>query len=1313
MKFQDHVDDVVIWVAGTSFRNNSFSGNVATFNITHLNLKAGLYTVTATVNDTEFDHKNFTALFTVNKTSLPMNITVFNNASIYVGDTVKVVVSVPKDVTENVTLEINNIRLTNVTVNGNATFYVPSITYGNKTVVAAYIGDDRYYYNSTTANFTVNKRSSQVNVTATGNSVGGNATIVVQVQTNATGYVTVNVNGTSYTIALNSTGAGSINITGLGNGTYYVYATYLGDDQYLTSENNTETFEMVKAVPVINIDVDNVTYGTETVIVVTVPGATGNVTIKINDTDEGEFTLVNGKVTFNAGILGVENYTVYVSYKGDDKYSTANADKKFNVTKADPTITIEGITVDANTNATVRVRINDASGSLNITVNNKNYTATIIGGVATFTVDKLPVGKYDIVANYTGDANYTARVETLAQGLEVIKVQKYEMNVTAVDVHVGENTTITIHVPKDATGTVTVWVNGTKLVNSTIVDGVATVQLNKTLSGRYVVNATLTDDKYVDQTVYTTYWVSKVEPSMVIDVVTNDIKVGDTVEVTVTLPNDIDGEVVSLEINGEIITNTTAGGIAKFYIDSVTYGNKTVVASYAGNDKYLFNSTTANFTVNKRSSQVNVTVTPTTINVGENATVSVKVPANATGYVIVNIGGNNYTINLTGGVGSVEIAGLKNNTYKVNVTYIGDNQYLSSINNTQTIKVNKLTTPITIDFNSIIIGGDDVYVEVNMNPDINGVVLLSVGAPGDTKKYNVAIVGGKGGIYVTNLANATYDIYAEFEGNDKYESNTSEHKTLLVNKIITSLSITIDNDSINVGDNATIGIILNQSINAIVTVKVNGSNHTVGLVNGKGNFTLSGLANGTYIINAVFAGDDIKYVGNISNQVTLKVNKIVTSIDVSVVSPVTYGGVATITVTMNPSINDYVVLNVAGKNYTVAIVNGKGKFNATGLDVGNYLVNVTYAGDNKYLPSSNDTVSFDVVAADLDASAIGLNVTVKDDVGIVITVPGDFTGNVSVNVSGDIRYNDTVISLINIGQFKTGTYAANVTFYGDNNYNTKSVTVNFNVTRVTPSINVTIDDVTYPKDAVANIVIGNNANGTVNITVGKKTFIGTVENGVATVNLSKLSGGIHNATVEFFTGDDYNNNVTSALVKFLVLPNNSLISIGGAKAIYVVGEDIDIKFNVINSTGKLDIYINGNYVTTYDSNPTIHDFRRSLGEGNYTITAVLDGDENYTGFTTSVSFKVVKNNLTISVNDTTDPSTIVVGSPVTFTANLNASVTGDVIFTINGANYTVHVSNADKATYEYTPVNNATIKVVATFAGNDKYNSKVSAQKRI
>ena len=246
------------------------------------------------------------------------------------------------------------------------------------------------------------------------------------------------------------------------------------------------------------------------------------------------------------------------------------------------------MTVDALTNASVIVTINtDASGKMNITVNHKNYTEDIIEGVATFTVDVLPDGLYDITATYAGDDNYTGKVVTLADGLNVTKVQAYEMNVTAVDVVVGQNTTITVHVPKDATGTVTVWVNGTKLTNSTIVGGVATFTLNKTVAGRYVVNATLSDDKYANQTVFTSYLVSKVETPITITVVNKDnIKVGDTVTIIVDLPDDIVGENVTIEINGKPYEQVTAAdGIATFTVPSVTYGNKTVTAIYVGNNK--------------------------------------------------------------------------------------------------------------------------------------------------------------------------------------------------------------------------------------------------------------------------------------------------------------------------------------------------------------------------------------------------------------------------------------------------------------------------------------------------------------------------------------------------------------------------------------------------------------------------------------------------------------------------------------------------------------------------------------------------------
>ena len=64
------------------------------------------------------------------------------------------------------------------------------------------------------------------------------------------------------------------------------------------------------------------------------------------------------------------------------------------------------------------------------------------------------------------------------------------------------------------------------------------------------------------------------------------------------------------------------------------------------------------------------------------------IPANATGYVIVSVDGTNYTVNTTNGNGSISIKGLGNTTHTVHVTYIGDDQYLPSTNNTKTFEHN-------------------------------------------------------------------------------------------------------------------------------------------------------------------------------------------------------------------------------------------------------------------------------------------------------------------------------------------------------------------------------------------------------------------------------------------------------------------------------------------------------------------------------------------------------------------------------------------------------------------------------------------------
>ena len=210
--------------------------------------------------------------------------------------------------------------------------------------------------------------------------------------------------------------------------------------------------------------------------------------------------------------------------------------------------------------------------------------------------------------------------------------------------------------------------------------------------------------------------------------------------------------------------------------------------------------------------------------------------------------------------------------------------------------------------------------------------------------------------------------------------------------------------------------------------------------------------------------------------------------------------------------------------------------------VGSYYINATYAGDYQYAGSTSQTIELNVIETDWDASIIPQNVTVEENTSFVITAPLDFGGNVSIKVDGIEYYNDVLKTLTEISKFQAGNYTANVTFYGDSKYANRTYLVNFTVFRVDPAITVRINDTTYPNKAVAEIMISDYANGTVNITVGNKHFNDTVSNGVGFVNLSDLPGGIHEAKVEFTSTDRYNNNA-KASYKFTVFPNNSLFLI--------------------------------------------------------------------------------------------------------------------------------------------------------------------------
>ena len=211
------------------------------------------------------------------------------------------------------------------------------------------------------------------------------------------------------------------------------------------------------------------------------------------------------------------------------------------------------------------------------------------------------------------------------------------------------------------------------------------------------------------------------------------------------------------------------------------------------------------------------------------------------------------------------------------------------------------------------VAGKDANVVVTMTPDdFNGIATISVTPDGGmTKTYNVAVVDGVGRYVVNNLANKTYNITASFDGDDNYTASTSDEISLYVPKITTGLDISLDRETINVGEKATVSITLNQTghtnaegdptlletpkvlhMNAIVHMLVNSHNSegpVAAIKDGQGSFDLIGLAEGTYKIDVAYAGDD-KYVQSQTKEenktLTLTVVKNPTTVGVEVDAPV-------------------------------------------------------------------------------------------------------------------------------------------------------------------------------------------------------------------------------------------------------------------------------------------------------------------------------------------------------------------------------------------------------------------------------------------
>ena len=520
--------------------------------------------------------------------------------------------------------------------------------------------------------------------------------------------------------------------------------------------------------------------------------------------------------------------------------------------------------------------------------------------------------------------------------------------------------------------------------------------------------------------------------------------------------------------------------------------------------------------------------------------------------------------------------------------------------NTFYVLTSKMESNISVDVQNINVG-DNATIIATLPANATGNVTFTV----NNKEYIVAIENGSAKLNVENLLSGTYDVLVRFMGDNNYlpsENNAS----FIVSKVPTNMNIAVDN--INVGEDAVINITLpNEISNELVSVTIDGKSYTVLINNGKGSLILSNLVANSYPITAKYDGN-YKYTEG-ENSTTLTVAKMSSAVNVTA-NNIKFGEEAVINIAVpNVSLGVATVV-VNGKSYNVAIVDEKGVLNIYNLAAGDYNVDVTYLGDNKYLSSTN-AANFTVSkVSDYNMTVDIADIVKGENATITVTIPEDGTGSVIVTINGT-DYKGTVIkgiAKVIIPDLDEGTYKV-VTFYtGDNKYDSMIVNGTITVNKNTITTLIMDDVVKYFRgsqkltaklvDAIGNPI----ANATVYFTINGKVYAKiTDENGMASMGIG-LVPNEYKVSAVFNGTDDYDMATADAtvLVKSTILGNDTtLYFLNGTS---YVAKFLDSDGNALaNTTVKFNI--NGVFYTRVTDENGMASLNIRLDPNSYIITA--------------------------------------------------------------------------------------------------------------
>ena len=915
-------------------------------------------------------------------------------------------VTVSNNANGTVEITVDGKKFTKEVKNGKATVELTGLGAGDKVAEVQFITGDDYNNNaSTTAKFTVNKADTPISLEVEEGIVGQLTNISVEID--APGIVSVKVNDTIVYVGP-ADGSVVIPVSGLTAGDYDVVAEYYGDNNH--KANSTSDSFTVGKNSTYNFDATPTVKNQTLIIDIDLPDdATGNITVTIND--ENITVPVTDTIALD---LEPGTYDVNVTYNGDDKYEPKTKELG-NITI--PTIDDYDIVIESNGTDLIITLPEDINGNVTVDIDGNETVVPVVNGTAVVPIDDLEPGDHDVNVTYPGDDKYSPNSNETT--INVPTIDDYDIVIES------NGTDLIITLPEDINGNVTVDIDGNETVVP-VVNGTAVVPIDDLEPGDHDVNVTYPgDDKYSPNSNETTINVPTIDDyPFVVDAVVN----GSDADITVTLPDDIDG-VVLIDVDDVGYYANATDGKAKLHLSDLPDGIHNVTAKFLGDDKYSPNENSTSFTTSgKVTPDMDVKVDV------PNKSITVELPDDATGNVTATIDGKDYTAPIVDGKAVIPLDDLEPGDYEAEITYPGDDKYAPADKNT-TFTVPRIDDyPFVVD---AVVNGSDADITVTLPDDIDGVVLIDV----DDVGYYANATDGKAKLHLSDLPDGIHNVTAKFLGDDKYSPNENSTSFTTSGKVTPDMDVKVD------VPNKSITVELPDDATGNVTATIDGKDYTAPIVDGKAVIPLDDLEPGDYEAEITYPGDD-KYAPADKNT-TFTVPRIddydinITAEDDNVV------------ITLPEDINGKAKVNIDGKDYTVDVVNGTAV--VPNVAPGNHDVTVTYPGDDKYAPkTANTTVFISGVIINVDdlvkyySGPQRLNVSITDTNG-----KGIANKVVKITING-ITYtrttkNDGSVSLpvnLNVGNYTAHVEVGEYKFSKDVNVEVKHTIFGSDVVKV-------------------------------------------------------------------------------------------------------------------------------------------------------------------------------------------------------------------------------------------------------------------------